>query len=181
MNLVELATEDPETRIGQMRQFVDEYGRTATGYTPVVTTSHVMSSLDKAREFYESVLDMGVLIDDRLASQESNDFLMLEPGSSTRIMFFQGNHMYGKIAASWPENYVCDDDLTPRAIAPNIGYIAQSFRVRSLDKSAAACTDLGVEVYTAPVEVDLPGRGHCKSMIVRNPGSNALQEIFEPE
>jgi hypothetical protein len=138
-----------------------------------------MSSLDKAQRFYESVLQMGVLIDDKLSSPESNDFLMLPPDSVTLIKFFQGNHMYGKIAASYPDNYVCDD-LTPNAIAPNIGYLAQSFRVRDLDRSVAAIEKLNAEVYSAPVEIDLPGRGACRAMIVRNPGSNALQEIFQP-
>jgi hypothetical protein len=27
--------------------------------------------------------------------------------------------------------------------------------------------------------MDLPGRGKCKAMIVRNPGSGALQELFQ--
>jgi hypothetical protein len=29
------------------------------------------------------------------------------------------------------------------------------------------------------MEVDLPGRGNCASMVVRNPGSGALQELFQ--
>ena len=27
--------------------------------------------------------------------------------------------------------------------------------------------------------IDLPGRGKCTSMVVRNPGSGALQELFQ--
>jgi hypothetical protein len=29
------------------------------------------------------------------------------------------------------------------------------------------------------MEIDLPGRGRCASMVVRNPGSGALQELFQ--
>ena len=40
INLVELMTKDPKTLIGNMHAFVTEYGRTSTGFTPVVTTAH---------------------------------------------------------------------------------------------------------------------------------------------
>ena len=42
-----------------------------------------------------------------------------------------------------------------------------------------ACAAVGAEVYTAPMTLALPGRGKCASMLVRNPGSGALQELFQ--
>jgi hypothetical protein len=30
------------------------------------------------------------------------------------------------------------------------------------------------------MEIDQPGRGKCRTMIVRNPGSGFLQELFQP-
>jgi len=90
----------------------------------------------------------------------------------------QGAHEYGKIALAQPMNYE-EPNLVPDAVAPNIGYLAQAFMVGDLDATAAACAGLNVEVFTAPVEIDLPGRGRCRSMVVRNPGSGALQELFQ--
>jgi hypothetical protein len=64
-------------------------------------------------------------------------------------------------------------------VPPNIGYLAQSFQVPDLDEAARSCATLGAKVFSGPAEMDLPGRGNCKAMIVRNPGSGALQELFE--
>jgi len=51
--------------------------------------------------------------------------------------------------------------------------------VADLDAVAEACISVGAELYSPPVEIDLPGRGNCKAMIVRNPGSGALQELYQ--
>jgi catechol 2,3-dioxygenase-like lactoylglutathione lyase family enzyme len=179
INLVELATKDPNTRIGQMRAYVAQHGRTAKGLTPVVTSSHVFADISKGREFYQKVLNMGVLIDDILETPESNRFLRLAEGSRTHVQFMQGNHMFGKIAMSQPLNYSCDS-LIPRAVPPNIGYLAQQFLVPDAQAAAAACDELGVEFFTPLTELEIPGLGHCHSMLVRNPGSGALQEIVQP-
>ena len=93
-------------------------------------------------------------------------------------MLVQGDHEYGKIALAEPLNYELTD-LVPDAVAPNIGYIAQSFAVNDLDAKAAECAAVGAELFTEPTEIDLPGRGVCRAMIVRNPGSGALQELFQ--
>ena len=66
MNLVELTSEDPATRIGQMRAYVERHGYTRCGFTPVVTTSHICRDMVAARRFYETVLRMGALIDSLL-------------------------------------------------------------------------------------------------------------------
>ena len=93
-------------------------------------------------------------------------------------MFTQGDHEYGKIALSAPVNYEVPD-LTPNAVAPNIGYLAQSFEVADVAAAASGCAEVGAEVFSGPLEIDQPGRGRCKAMLVRNPGSGALQELFQ--
>jgi len=64
-------------------------------------------------------------------------------------------------------------------VPPNIGYLAQSFQVADIAATAIACAQVGAKILTPPVEIDLPGHGRCKAMIVRNPGSGALQELFQ--
>jgi catechol 2,3-dioxygenase-like lactoylglutathione lyase family enzyme len=179
INLVELTSRDPATRIGQMRAYVEQHGYTGQGFTPVVTTSHVVRSLDAARTFYERVLRMGVLIDDELRAPHVNAFLRLPSDGVTHIQFMQGNHMFGKIALSGPRNYLeqCED-LRPRAQAPNIGYLAQAFEVDDLDAAARECAALVVELPGERGVVEIPGLGRRDQLLVRNPGSGALQWLL---
>ncbi|HNR22292.1 MAG TPA: hypothetical protein PKL49_04635 [Steroidobacteraceae bacterium] len=178
VNLVELASTDPGTRIGQMRAFVERHGYTRAGFTPVVTTSHVCRSIAKARAFYEQALRMGVLIDDEFNSPAVNAFLRLKPGSRTHITFMQGNHMFGKIALSEPLNYACGD-LTPLAVAPNIGYLAQAFEVSDLARAIAGAAGTQAPIELEPRAMELPGLGRRSVAVVRNPGSGALQWLVE--
>lgn len=176
INLVELTSRDPATRIGQMRAYVEQHGYTGQGFTPVVTTSHVVRSIDAARSFYERVLRMGVLIDDELRASHVNAFLRLPADGVTHIQFMQGAHMFGKIALSAPRNYLDQcDDLLPRARAPNIGYLAQAFEVGDLDAAAGECVALGVETTGERGIIEIPGLGLRDQLLVRNPGSGALQ------
>lgn len=179
INLVELTSRDPATRIGQMRAYVETHGYTRAGYTPVVTTSHVVRSMTAARRFYERVLQMGVLIDDELKAPHVNAFLRLPVDARTHITFMQGNHMFGKIALSEPLNYAdrCQD-LRARAHAPNIGYLAQVFEVDDLDAAARECAALGVEPAGERGILDVPGLGLRDQFMVRNPGSGALQWLL---
>ncbi|MEQ8509527.1 MAG: hypothetical protein RIF37_12055 [Rhodospirillaceae bacterium] len=178
INLVELTGDDPNTRVGQMRAYVKEHGRTPTGFTPVVTTSHCATDIDKAVAFYEKVLKSGVLIDEILDRPEQNNFLNIPANGRTAVKFMQGNHMFGKIALSMPLNYECRD-LVPDAEAPNTGYIAQMFEVKDLGYAERASADLGAEVYAPTGTYKVPGLGEVKGFTVRNPGSGALQMIFE--
>ena len=178
INLVELITPNDATLIGEMRRFVADYGRTATGYTPVVTSAHNLRSMEAAVAFYERVLGMHVAIDEVLESEASNHFLGLADDARTHTVFVQGAHMFGKIALAQPLNYQADS-LVDRAVSPNIGYLAQSFRVDDLDQARRDCVTTGAQIYSDMTELDVPGRGQLRTMLVRNPGSGALQELFE--
>lgn len=184
INLVELTSTDPNTRIGQMRAYVERHGRTRTGFTPVVTTSHVVRSIPRARAFYERVLKMGALIDEVMSADRVNLFLRLPPGARTHITFMQGNHMFGKIALGEPLNYAdACHDLVPRAHAPNLGYLAQAFELATpteFEAAERACRGMEVEFVTGPETGELPGLGHRRHVMVRNPGGGALQWLLGP-
>jgi catechol 2,3-dioxygenase-like lactoylglutathione lyase family enzyme len=172
LNLVELTASGAGTRIGQMRAYVERVGYTGAGFSPVVTTSHVVRSIDAATAFYRDVLGMGVLFDDELASDEANAFLRLPRGSRTRVRFVQGGHMFGKIALSEPLNYACEE-LGSRARAPNVGYLAQIFEVDDLANARAACAELGVPEEGHADAVDVAGFGERAAVRVRLPFSDA--------
>lgn len=178
INLVELATRDPATRVGQMRAYVERRGYTDAGFTPIVTSSHGVDSSERAMAFYEQVLNMKPLIDEVLGTPESNRLLNLPEDAKTRVVFMQGNHMFGKVVLSQPLNYECES-LIERARAPNIGYVAQAFAVRDLDETAGKCNALKAEVLSKPQTVPWPGAGSVSAMLVRNPGSGALQVLME--
>ena len=178
INLVELLTDDPKTMIGHLWHFVLGYGRTPTGFTPVATTAHTVNDTDKALEFYYGPLNMKLFAESVIEGEAANRSVDLPEHCKTRSVLVMGDHEYGKIALAEPLNYEIPD-LVPDAVAPNIGYLAQSFQVADLEATRAACAELGVEVFTDLQRIGLPGRGDCHSMIVRNPGSAALQELFQ--
>jgi len=178
INLIQLISEDPDTLCGRILEFIKNYGRTETGFTAVATTSHGVLDMEKALEFYFGPLQMTLFMDTTLAGAETNKGLGLPEDAQTRFVLAQGSHQYGKIALSSPINYEIDT-LIADAVPPNIGYLAQSFQVRDLNSSADAIAAVGAPVFSGPTEIDLPGRGRCRAMIVRNPGSGALQEIFQ--
>lgn len=178
INMVELLTDDPKTLIGHIAGFVSEYGRTSTGFTAVVTTAHSVEDMEKALAFYYGPLHMKLFIESVLEGEETNRALNLPVESKTRSVLVQGSHEYGKIALAAPMNYEAPN-LVPNAVPPNIGYLAQSFQVADLDAAASACAEVGAEQFSVPVEMELPGRGRCRTMLVRNPGSGALQELFQ--
>ncbi|MBT8441619.1 MAG: VOC family protein [Gammaproteobacteria bacterium] len=178
INLIQLLSEDPQTVIGHIIKFIDQYGRTPTGFTSVVTTAHSVLDMEKALAFYYGPLNMTLFIESVLEGAETNRALCLPEESRTRSVIVQGEHEYGKIALATPLNYEVPN-LVPDAVPPNIGYLAQSFQIADIGKAASACAAVGAKEFSAPTEIDLPGRGECKSMIVRNPGSGALQELFE--
>lgn len=179
INLIELLTTEPGTVIGDIAQYIREHGRTPTGFTPVVTTAHTVHDMDKALAFYYGVLNMRVFLESVLEGAETNRALSLPAEARTRSVIVQGDHEYGKIALASAMNYEVPD-LTVHALPPNIGYLAQSFEVADLDAAIEACKRSGASVFSGPAELELPGRGRCRTLLVRNPGSGALQELFEP-
>jgi catechol 2,3-dioxygenase-like lactoylglutathione lyase family enzyme len=178
INLIQLVTEDPKTVIGRIVKFIASYGRTPTGFTSVVTTAHSVSDMEKALAFYYGPLHMSLFIESILQGAVTNRALSLPEDARTRSVLVQGHHEYGKIALATPMNYEIPN-LVPDAVPPNIGYLAQSFQVADLDETARACAAIDTELFSGPAELDLPGRNKCRSMIVRNPGSGALQELFQ--
>lgn len=178
INLIQLLTEDPKTVIGHIVSFITKYGRTPTGFTSVVTTAHGVLDMEKALAFYYGPLHMSLFIESVLKGTETNRALCLPEDAQTRSVLIQGQHEYGKIALATPMNYEVPN-LVPDAAPPNIGYLAQSFQIGDMDKAASACAAVGAEVFSAPMAIDLPGREKCASMLVRNPGSGALQELFQ--
>ena len=178
INMIQLLSEDPKTVIGHIINFISEYGRTPTGFTSVVTTAHSVLDMEKALAFYYGPLHMSLFIESILEGAETNRALCLPEDSRTRSVLIQGDHEYGKIALAVPINYEVPN-LVPDAAPPNIGYLAQSFQISDIDEAASACAAVGAQEFTAPMEIDLPGRGTCASMVVRNPGSGALQELFQ--
>jgi catechol 2,3-dioxygenase-like lactoylglutathione lyase family enzyme len=178
INMIQLLTEDPKTVIGHISAFINEYGRTPTGFTSVVTTAHSVLDMEKALAFYYGPLGMTSFLESILEGAETNRALSLSEDARTRSVIVQGDHEYGKIALATPMNYEVPN-LVPNALPPNIGYLAQSFQIADLDETASACATVGAQVFSPPMEIDLPGRGKCQSMVVRNPGSGALQELFQ--
>ncbi len=179
INLIELLTQDPKTIIGRILSFISKYGRTSTGFTSVVTTAHTVADMEKALAFYYGPLHMTLFIESVLQGEVTNRALSLPAEAKTRSVIVQGEHEYGKIALAQAMNYEVPA-IAPDAVPPNIGYLAQSFQVSDLGETAQACAAVGAEVFSGPAEIELPGRGRCAAMIVRNPGSGALQELFQP-
>lgn len=177
INLIQLLSDDPKTVIGHIVRFINQYGRTSTGFTSVVTSAHGVLDMEKALAFYYGPLHMTLFIESVLKGPETNRALCLPAHCETRSVLVQGAHEYGKIALATPMNYEVPN-LVPDAVAPNIGYLAQSFQVANVVESAQACLAVGAEVVTPPTTIDLPGRGKRLAMIVKNPGSGALQELF---
>ena len=178
INLVELLTEDPETMTGHLYHFVLGYGRTGTGFTPVATTAHTVSDTDKALEFYYGPLNMKLFAESLIEGEVANRSVDLPPECKTRSVLVMGDHEYGKVALAEPMNYDVPS-LVADALPPNIGYLAQSFEVADLAATAEACKAVGADLFSGITEIELPGRGRCAAMIVRNPGSGALQELFQ--
>lgn len=179
INLVECLTHDPKTMIGHLYHFMNSYGTTSTGFTPVATTAHTVTDTQKALDFYYGPLGMKLFAESEIASEATNRAMGIPADARTRSVIIQGNHEYGKIALAQPLNYAIPN-LVPDAVAPNIGYLAQSFAVPDIDTAARECATLGAESFTAITAIDLPGRGKCRALLVRNPGSGALQELYQP-
>ena len=178
INLIELRGE-PGARVLRTRAWIDDHGGfNRCGTTPMVTTSHHVKVYEPAREFYTRVLGMSVRNDLVLGGEDMERFTRYPKGARARDTYLQGKHVYGKIALMQPLNFACED-VVPTAVAPNIGYLAQTFLVDDLGAALALAAETGAPVFSAPVEMELAPQGRVAAAIVRNPGSGALHELIE--
>ena len=163
----------PDTLVGQIRSFLDERGTTRTGYSEVVTTAHVVDSMEAALAFYRDGLGLEVWFDELFGQEASNRFLALPLDAISRIVFMKGDHLFGKVALSQPVNYTLPN-FAPRMEAPAIGFLAMGFEVDDVDGTVGRVCDVGATVYSPPDELALPGLGLRRAALVRTPGSGAL-------
>ncbi len=178
INLVQL-TGDASTVIGRVRAAVAAVGHTPTGWTAVSTTSHSVRDTDAARAFYQDVLGLTVLMDDVLDKPASNQFLRRPVGARTRATFMASDHPFGKIALSQALNYAVPDHVDD-AVAPNIGYLAQSFRVTSLAAALESAARTGAALLSPALQVDAWGNGTVRPAAqVAAPGSGASIQLVE--
>lgn len=178
INLIELRGE-PGARVLRTRAWIDDHGGfNRCGTTPMSTTAHHVKAYEPAREFYVRVLGMSVRNDLVLGGENMERFTRFPPGARARDTYLQGNHVYGKIALMHPLNFECLD-VIPRAVAPNIGYLAQTFLVDDLQATLATARELQTEIFSPPVELDLPVFGRVAAALVRNPGSGALHQLLQ--
>ena len=107
-----------------MRKFFLEQSSTRTGYSPVVAPVHGIHAREKALPIYHDLLGLEVVIDGPLGGADV----------WTHWTFLPGCHRYGKVALAQPLIYEAED-LTPFAVALNIGCIAQAFEVPDLNRA----------------------------------------------
>jgi hypothetical protein len=124
------------------------------------------------------VLGLEAVVDVVMEGDEMTAFMTLPPGSRARTVIVQGHHRFGKIAMTQALNYE-NVDLVPSAVAPNVGYIAQSFVVDDLHRSMALSAARRSVVFSGPLDLCIPGVGPARTAIVSNPGSGALQWLIE--
>ncbi len=172
-------TPGPDTRSGRMGLYMrDEFGYSASGLTPVVTSAHNVVDMDRAADFYTQVLGLKPILDVVMRGEDMTTFLALPEGAEGRTIIVEGHDRFGKIAMTQALNYPVVD-LVPRAEAPAIGYIAQAFDVADLDAAVAKAVELGATLYSGPLDMDMPAAGPVRCAIVRHPASGALQLFVE--
>ena len=177
INLVELTGGGANTSIGQMRAQLANHAQSRAGFTPVATSTHAPKDGDPAVAFYRDVLGMNVVIDQVLGNPATNAMLGRPEDAQSRIVFLEAGHVFGKIVLSVPVNYDVEDGV-PRAVLPNIGYIAQSYVVPDLSGAVAQTKDLGGSVFSDALDLEIPGLGVRSAAIVTCPGSGALIELI---
>jgi len=179
LNLIELRADRPKARILRTAAYLSDHGGyNRCGTTAVATSAHNVRDHAKGLAFYSQVLGMSVRNDVVLHGAQMELFTRFPPGARARDIYLQGDHIFGKIAMIEPLNFECTD-IVPRAVAPNIGYLAQSFLVRDLVAALEVAAALGAETYSGPIELSMPALGEVLSAVVRNPASGALHELIQ--
>jgi catechol 2,3-dioxygenase-like lactoylglutathione lyase family enzyme len=179
INLIELRADRAHARILRTAAYINHHGGyNRCGSTAVATSAHNVRSTEKGLAFYSRVLGMSVRNDVVLQGEEMERFTRFPAGARARDIYLQGDHIFGKIAMIQPLNFECVD-VVPRAVAPNIGYLAQSFLVPDLSAALVVAAALGADVYSPPLELSMPALGEVLTAVVRNPASGALHELIE--
>ncbi len=177
INLIKLVGGDENSFIGRVRMEVEKTEKTTTGFTPVATSAHIVRDGEAAIAFYRDVLGMSVAMDLEMSSPDSNIMLGRPKDGTTRSAFLEGPHMYGKIVVSHPKNYELPASI-PGAIAPNTGYLAQSFIVSDLEAAHAKTLEQGGAMFSSATKLEIPGLGHQQASIIECPSSGALIELI---
>lgn len=166
------------TAVAEMKVYLDSHGTTGRGFTEVATSSHRVKDREAAFAFHREVLGQDIFIDATLGSETSNQLWALPDEARTRATFMRGVHPFGKVVLSQPLNYR-PPDFVPRAVAPNIGYLAMVFPVPDVG-AALAAAGLGPDgVIAEPTELTIPGVGKRTVAVIRAPGSGARYELIE--
>jgi catechol 2,3-dioxygenase-like lactoylglutathione lyase family enzyme len=176
MNLIKLIGGDENSFIGRVRMEVEKREKTKTGFTPVATSSHIVRDGEAAIAFYRDVLGMSVAMDLELSSPDSNVMLGRPKAGTTRSAFLEGSNLFGKIIVSHPLNYELPGSVAA-AVAPNIGYLAQSFVVANIEEALEKSIKLGATLFSSATKLDVPGLGAREALIIGCPGSGALIEL----
>lgn len=168
------------TAVAEMKAYLDSHGVTSRGFTEVATSSHRVKDREPAFAFHRDVMGQEIFIDATLGSESTNQLWTLPDEARTRATFMRGAHPFGKVVLSQPLNYR-PPDFVPRAVAPNIGYLAMVFPVPHL-AAALEAADLGADgVINSPTELAIPGVGKRTVAVIRAPGSGARYELMEDE
>ena len=168
------------TAVGEMKAYLDSHGVTRRGFTEVATSSHRVKDREPAFAFHHGILGQDVFIDATLGSETSNQLWALPGEARTRATFMRGAHPFGKVVLSQPINYR-PPDFVPRAVAPNIGYLAMVFPVSDVAATLDAAGLGDGDVINPPSEVTMPGVGRRAIAAIRAPGSGARYELMEDE
>ena len=177
--LVELAGGSAGTSVGELRRFVSGHGRTPRGFSEVVTAAHCVRSVDEALELYRDHLGLELMLDRVVAHAEDHRQLGLPEGARSRVAFLKGGYFLGKVALVEPVNYDVPD-LVERAAPSSIGYLMPGFEVRDLGSLERGWKGAGHAPWSPAFELELPGIGRARSLVVRAPGGGALVQLFEP-
>lgn len=179
LNFIELRAANPAARMHRTIAYIrDHGGYNRRGTTPVATSQHCVSDYEAAMRFNTNVMGMSIRNDLVIKGEAMEKFMDYPPGAESRDTYLQGTHVFGKVAINHPLNFECVD-LVPRAIAPNIGYLAQSFVVADLSAALSVAAALQARLLSPPTEMRLPGLGRVLTAMVRNPGSGALHELIQ--
>lgn len=178
LNLVELTSTDPATRIGQMRRFVNEQqGYTRTGLTPVTTTQHCVADIAHAAHFYERACGMRLHLATQIGSPVQNEFHRYPADTRSEVRFLVGSHLFGKVALIQPLNHRFAN-MAAQLEFPACGYLAQCFLVGDLDAALDGALAAGGIVHSPATELRVPGLSPGRAALVRAPGSGAFIQLI---